>query len=149
MGNIFIEKQLCVQDNNGAIIISDSKSIRYRKGLLKPIKYYLPRNIVKVNDYDRTSFKWMLPKSNLAEELEQESRIVLLGEAGMGKSIELAQLAYQLEKKGKYVPILWSFEKRGQLPSTRLEDESQLDRTIFLLDSLEAGNLTSIKTTNQ
>jgi hypothetical protein len=77
------------------------------------IEYYIPRQLVHHNDnpvQDYWSFQPDVEKIYLNELVSAEKRVVILGGAGSGKSIELVNLAHALQAEGSMLnPVFKRF----------------------------------------
>lgn len=106
---------------------------------------YIPRTLV---NYQKISVKkaFLEDKNEenvtLKELLLKESRIVLLGSAGTGKSIELKETAFKIAEAEEYYPIFLSLNT--YLPEDKIEDILPSDWTsipenklILFLDGLD------------
>lgn len=103
---------------------------------------YLTRQIFKQKEgafqsYDRQS-------CDLIHEIKDHKRIVLLGDAGMGKSTELKHLCYQLKDAG-YLPIHLRLDNY-QNPNEALSILSeQADKIVLVLDGLDEAKIENAK----
>lgn len=118
--------------------------------------FYIPRTLV---NYQKISIeKTFLEDKNeenvtLKELLLKESRIVLLGSAGTGKSIELKETALKIAETEEYYPIFLTLNT--YLPEDKIEDILPSDWTsipenkliIFLdgLDEIEPSQFNNAK----
>jgi len=85
--------------------------------------FYIPRTLLNyqnIND-DKTLFNEKSDENiGLKELILKESRIVILGSAGTGKSIELKESAIEVAKSDEYYPIFLTLNK--YLPEDKIED---------------------------
>lgn len=103
---------------------------------------YLPRQIFKKQNADkRTTLFSQRESCSLLEELGQAQYMVLLGDAGMGKSTELEWICHSVKKSGRLSPIYkrLSNYQEGQiylndLPNLNPKVE---DSIILVLDGLD------------
>jgi len=85
---------------------------------------------------------------DLLFEVLQESRIVLLGEAGMGKTTELDRICYELRETHRCFPIRRNFKNYDHLSATPFfeipqELKAWEDKVFIVLDGLDETNMTS------
>lgn len=76
------------------------------------LEYYIPRTVTDHEEQPNGISYFFLKergKSKLAEAIVLQKRIVLLGSAGTGKSVELFQLAQHMQQTGNYIPIYTRF----------------------------------------
>lgn len=108
------------------------------------VKNYIPHKVTKLDQLDTTkpSFLTEENRKELLGVIQNSPRIVLLGEAGMGKSFELRRIANQLPKyeAGLY-PILVSLNKYVQqelvnyLPE--IVKQVPVGKIVLILDGLD------------
>lgn len=102
--NAFIEKLIILEEDK--III---ERIQYIK-----VENYLNRKVCPINEYRSESFYLIHDKSKFdtIELIEKENRIVIVGDAGMGKTYELQRIASHFSNdREKFFPIYIQLNK--------------------------------------
>lgn len=97
--------------------LSDTKN-ECQKTHAKRKKYlvnssFISRKVIRPEEKDKLFYSFLHADSgeDLLTVCEKDKHVVLLGEAGCGKSIELAQLAGMVfEKKSDYLPLLYKLD---------------------------------------
>jgi len=129
--------------------VEDSKVFVTRKKYEKPVNY-LNRKVCPVNKY-KTEWGYLnidRDKFDILELLDQENRIVIIGDAGVGKTFELQKIAsHYSENNSKYFPYVIKLNK---YVNQRIEDllpdkwetvpEKQLLLILDGLDEIESKN---------
>ncbi len=108
---------------------------------------HLTRQILKKQDAD--GLVPLLGGQNgydLLEELSQHGTIVLLGDAGMGKSTELEWLCHELKDSGDWIPIFKSLGGKKYLADLPCIPKEVEDKIVLVLDGLDESNLQEAKT---
>lgn len=129
--------------------VEDSKVFFTRKKYEKPVNY-LNRKVCPKNKYKPEWGYLNLNRDNfdILELLDKENRIVIIGDAGVGKTIELKRVAAHFsEDNSKYFPV---FIKLNKYVDQNIEDflpdnweaipENQLLLILDGLDEIESKN---------
>lgn len=111
----------------------------------RPENYTIQRKIISCNDLSENSFNYLDSDKTitLLDAVKQYNYIVLLGDAGDGKSLELSQLAYELSKSDDNIfPIKYNLNKYvgGSIDELLPENYGgkTLDKNlIFILDGFD------------
>ena len=106
----------------------------------KPTKY-IKRYVKNINSL----FEYELNRKSLSDVLEDEKRIVILGVAGLGKSVELEHLAFEFsDVKAELHPVLVSLnnitsESIDEIIKIEFKefDDYPKDKLLILLDALD------------
>lgn len=94
-------------------------------------EFHIPRQIIK-NSGPRVRSEQGY--CDFEKEFQSQSLIVLLGEAGIGKTIELQWICHELQEKTSYIPVFKSLKGQSDLPVTDRELEEQI---VLVLDGLD------------
>lgn len=87
----------------------EKEEISLNREKYEKVKNYLNRKVCLGNKYRKNSMFFTLDqdKYDLVDLLEKENRIVLVGDAGVGKTVELQKIASHFSQdKSKYIPYL-------------------------------------------
>ncbi len=110
---------------------------------------HIPRRIFREKDAGNTGLFGGKESFDLLVELDKHPRIVLLGDAGMGKSTELEWICHELKESGQYVPIyrkLNSYKSSGvyldDIDKFGREHESSI---VLVLDGLDEPDMMPAK----
>lgn len=112
---------------------------------------YLSRKVsqVGVKTKKEDGFYFSHPETfDLLIEVLRESRIVLLGEAGMGKTTELNRICYELRENQGRFPIRRNFKDYNHLSTTPFfeipqELKAWEDKVFIVLDGLDESDMVS------
>lgn len=110
---------------------------------------HLPRQIYKSQpERNPPAAHPLLEDENhdLLTELESQSYIVLLGDAGMGKSTELRWLCHKLKDKGGYLPIFRELKGKKYLEDLPPINHDEEGRIVLVLDGLDESKIQKAKT---
>ncbi|MFZ2898650.1 MAG: hypothetical protein WA004_08515 [Saprospiraceae bacterium] len=128
-------------------ILQQPKDTSYLFNLPPSPLYHIPRQIFKyqAENSHPSSFFEHRESFDLQQELEKHSHIVLLGEAGMGKSWELKWLCHKLKDEGHYTPVYREL-KYPNYPTILDLFNGQLDGNhVIVLDGLDEANMREAK----
>lgn len=106
---------------------------------------HLPRQIFKKQSAGTAVLFGNRDSCDLLKELTQHRYIILLGDAGMGKSTELKWLCHELKDRGDWIPIfkpLGGKKYLADLPSIPKDIEAKI---VLVLDGLDESNLQESK----
>lgn len=114
------------------------------------IEPYLPRRICSTKDYSSERLYFVRDKiaKDTMEVISDCNRIALLGDAGIGKTIELKRIAWELSKKeSRFYPVWISLNKYvdqsiPELLPTKCKDVPKSNLVVILdgLDEIESKN---------
>lgn len=103
---------------------------------------YLQRRVASTNDYNTFGFFLAHHSVDILDVIEKQNRIVLLGDAGVGKTTELLRIKSHFSKPNS--PLTPSFLSLNKYVNENLADllgnnwlTSSQDRTIVILDGLD------------
>lgn len=82
---------------------------------------------------------------DILTELSEHSYVILLGDAGIGKSTELKWLCHELKDSGEWVPIFRSLGNKKYLTDLPLFPKNIEGKTILVLDGLDESNVQDAK----
>ncbi|MBP8238879.1 MAG: TIR domain-containing protein [Saprospiraceae bacterium] len=74
---------------------------------------------------------------DLIKELDSHSRIVLLGDSGIGKSWELKWICHELKDNSSYIPIFRSLKGKKRLTDLPHIEEGEEAQVVLILDGLD------------
>lgn len=110
----------------------------------EPKEYTIQRTIISCNDLSENSFNYLDSDKTitLLDAVKQYNYIVLLGDAGDGKSLELSQLAYELSKSDDNIfPIKYNLNKYVGESIDELIPENYISvpkkNLLFILDGFD------------
>ncbi len=109
-----------------------------RKFNTKFEKEYIQRKIIDYSTYHSTSYQYFGNENlqNLKSIIKSKQKIILLGDAGIGKSKELKNVEYQFSKNDSSLfPVLINLNKYGanELTSLFLDDWDEIPKNQLLL----------------
>ncbi|MFN0175507.1 MAG: NACHT domain-containing protein [Saprospiraceae bacterium] len=112
---------------------------------------YLPRKVSRVTvraKKDEGSYFPQPETFDLLVEVRPGARIVLLGEAGMGKTTELDRICYELRASHEYFPIRRNLKNYDHLSTTPFfeipqELKAWEDKVFIILDGLDETDMVS------
>jgi hypothetical protein len=116
-----------------------------------PITDFIPRTVVETKEEATYSNSWGLNDGeNLLDIIKEESRVALLGEAGLGKSTELKFLYNELLREGHFIPFhinLKSYEKEDilSLKPEILSFKDAEKKVVLLIDGLDEPSEQNIR----
>ncbi|MBK8565931.1 MAG: hypothetical protein IPN76_21970 [Saprospiraceae bacterium] len=106
---------------------------------------HIPRRIFKEKDAGNTGLFGGRESYDLLSELDKHTSIVLLGDAGMGKSIELKWFCHELKDSGIWIPIFKPLGGKKYLTDLPHLPKHIADKIVLVLDGLDESNLLEAK----
>ncbi|MCB9351222.1 MAG: hypothetical protein H6573_27545 [Lewinellaceae bacterium] len=128
-----------------------SKELVFSKELMgNPLNHYLERRYAKKPNLSFWEYIREPAYSDLADELLDKGQIVLLGEAGLGKSTELKRICNQLRGEGQFRVAYYPLKNLGvgsHVPYLSLSesDAGNTDDLVVLLDGMDEVNFVEAK----
>ncbi len=147
----FFDKALkCLHDFVEKIDHADDSQILFERKTYPEIKDYIPRVVLPANEHQVNEL-WFLQdkdKKDLIELARIKNRIVLIGDAGVGKTFELQRVSNELSKEDSpFYPLfislnIFSNQDIGQMLPNGWETIPESQRLIILdgLDEIESRN---------
>ncbi len=150
VGTYLHPRDYWIQEICGELAAIPDTDIQFNRINYPEIENYLPRVVLPVNEYQANEL-WFLQdkdKKDLVELTRIKKRIVLIGDAGVGKTFELLRVSNELSKEDSPVyPLsthlnLFSNQDIGQMLPEGWERIPESQRLIILdgLDEIESSN---------